>query len=44
MGKGMQVQVVKQGNGKCTEQMIKQLGEALTVNKFIPDALLDKEI
>ncbi|WDH84192.1 3D domain-containing protein [Paenibacillus urinalis] len=40
----VQVQVVKQGNGKCTEQMIKQLGEALTVNKFIPDALLDKEI
>lgn len=40
----VQVQVVKKGNGKCTEKMITQLGEALMVNQFIPDALLDKEI
>lgn len=42
--KDVQVQVMKLGRGKCTEQMLEQLGEALMVNQSIPDALLNKEI
>ncbi|WP_211746750.1 3D domain-containing protein [Paenibacillus sp. Marseille-Q4541] len=42
--KKVEVQVIKQGKGKCTEQMLEQLGEALMVNQSIPDALLNEEI
>lgn len=42
--KDVQVQVIKRGKGKCTEQMLEQLGDAIMVNQSIPDTLLNEEI
>lgn len=40
----VEVQVVRKGSGKLTEEMLLELGKAMEVSKQIPDNLWDKEI
>ncbi|WP_323374344.1 3D domain-containing protein [Paenibacillus sp. JNUCC31] len=42
--KDVEVQVIKQGAGKCTEKMLEELSEAIDVYKSVPDSWLDKAI
>ncbi|MNN70067.1 hypothetical protein D3C81_1858970 [compost metagenome] len=42
--KEVEVQVIRKGNGKLTEAMLKELGEAMEVSKEIPDNLWEKAI
>ncbi|QKS60381.1 3D domain-containing protein [Paenibacillus barcinonensis] len=42
--KDVEVQVIKQGAGKCTEEMLKELSKAINVYKTVPDSWLDKAI
>lgn len=42
--KDVEVQVIKQGGGKCTEEMLKELSKAIDVYKTVPDSWLDKAI
>ncbi|MNW45153.1 Cell wall-binding protein YocH precursor [compost metagenome] len=42
--KEVQVQVIRKGNGKLTEAMLKELGKAMEVSKEIPDNLWEKAI
>ncbi|WP_434752070.1 3D domain-containing protein [Paenibacillus amylolyticus] len=42
--KDVEVQVIKQGAGKCTEQMLAELSKAIDVYKTVPDSWLDKAI
>ncbi|CAM4470011.1 3D (Asp-Asp-Asp) domain-containing protein [Paenibacillus typhae] len=38
------VQLIKRGNGKCTESMLKDLGKAIETYKTIPQDLLEESI
>lgn len=38
------VQLIKRGNGKCTESMLKDLGKAIQTYKTIPQDLLEESI
>ncbi|MDU4698573.1 MULTISPECIES: 3D domain-containing protein [Paenibacillus] len=42
--KEVEVQVVRKGNGKLTEAMLKELGKAMEVSKEIPENLWEKAI
>ncbi|OAX50033.1 3D domain-containing protein [Paenibacillus sp. AD87] len=42
--KDVEVQVIKQGAGKCTEKMLEELSEAIDVYKSVPDSWLDKAV
>ena len=42
--KDVEVQVIKQGAGKCTEQMLTELSKAINVYKMVPDSWLNKAI
>ncbi|WP_342555098.1 3D domain-containing protein [Paenibacillus sp. FSL R7-0652] len=42
--KDVEVQVIKQGAGKCTEKMLAELSKAINVYKTVPDSWLDKAI
>ncbi|MFS0870130.1 3D domain-containing protein [Paenibacillus xylanilyticus] len=42
--KDVEVQVIKQGDGKCTEKMLDELSEAIDVYKSVPDSWLDKAV
>ncbi|WP_285890388.1 3D domain-containing protein [Paenibacillus macerans] len=42
--KEVEVQIVREGNGKLTEAMLKELGKAMEVSKEIPEDLWDKAI
>lgn len=42
--KDVEVQVIKQGGGKCTEKMLEELSEAINVYKSVPDSWLDKAV
>lgn len=42
--KEVNVQIVKLGNGKCTEQMMTHFREALEVHKMIPVEMLDETV
>ncbi|MNM78430.1 Cell wall-binding protein YocH precursor [compost metagenome] len=42
--KEVEVQVIRKGNGKLTEAMLKELGKAMEVSKEIPDNLWEKAI
>ncbi|PQP82509.1 hypothetical protein C0Q44_13800 [Paenibacillus sp. PCH8] len=42
--KDVEVQVIKQGAGKCTEKMLRELSDAIDVYKSVPDSWLDKAI
>lgn len=42
--KEVEVQVIRKGSGKLTEEMFRELGKALEVNKEIPDDIWDKAI
>lgn len=42
--KEVEVQVIRKGNGKLTEAMLKELGEAMEVSKEIPDNLWEKAV
>lgn len=42
--KDVEVQVIKQGAGKCTEQMLDELSQAIDVYKSVPDSWLDKAV
>ncbi|WP_024629032.1 MULTISPECIES: 3D domain-containing protein [Paenibacillus] len=42
--KDVEVQVIKQGTGKCTEKMLEELSEAIDVYKSVPDSWLDKAV
>ncbi|CAI6019627.1 hypothetical protein PAECIP112173_00200 [Paenibacillus sp. JJ-100] len=42
--KDVEVHVIKQGAGKCTEQMLTELSKAIDVYKMVPDSWLDKAI
>lgn len=42
--KEVEVQVIRKGTGKLTEEMFRELGKALEVNKEIPDNIWDKAI
>lgn len=42
--KEVEVQVVRKGDGKLTEAMLKELGKAMEVSKEIPENLWDKAI
>jgi len=40
----VEVQVIRQGAGKCTEKMLSELADAIDVYKSVPDSWLDKAI
>nr|WP_239004806.1 3D domain-containing protein [Paenibacillus tepidiphilus] len=42
--KTVTVQLIKRGNGKCTERMLKSLGQAIQTYNAIPQYLLDELI
>lgn len=42
--KDVEVQVIRQGAGKCTEKMLSELADAIDVYKSVPDSWLDKAI
>ncbi|MBS5912521.1 hypothetical protein GNQ08_26510 [Paenibacillus macerans] len=42
--KEVEVQIVRKGNGKLTEAMLKELGKAMEVSKEIPEDLWNKAI
>ncbi|AZH28665.1 MULTISPECIES: 3D domain-containing protein [Paenibacillus] len=42
--KDVDVQIIKKGNGKCTEKMIKSLQKAIETHKTIPPETLDASI
>ncbi|MNO29429.1 Cell wall-binding protein YocH precursor [compost metagenome] len=42
--KEVEVQVIRKGNGKLTEAMLKELGKAMEVSKEIPENLWEKAI
>ncbi|WP_431089780.1 3D domain-containing protein [Paenibacillus sp. 8b26] len=42
--KDVDVQIIKKGNGKCTEKMVKSLQKAIETHKTIPAATLDDSI
>ncbi|RRJ67630.1 murein transglycosylase [Paenibacillus oralis] len=42
--KEVEVQIVREGTGKLTEAMLKELGKAMEVSKEIPEDLWDKAI
>ncbi|WP_055109002.1 3D domain-containing protein [Paenibacillus ihumii] len=42
--KEVEVQVIRKGTGKLTEEMFRELGKALEVNKEIPDDIWDEAI
>nr|WP_277883688.1 3D domain-containing protein [Paenibacillus sp. N3/727] len=42
--KDVEVQVIKRGNGKCTEKMLHRLGEAIETYRFLPSSVLEEAI
>ncbi|MNJ76246.1 hypothetical protein D3C77_734860 [compost metagenome] len=42
--KEVEVQVIRKGSGKLTEDMFRELGKALEVNKEIPEDFWDRAI
>ncbi|WP_238653343.1 3D domain-containing protein [Paenibacillus piscarius] len=42
--KSVVVQVIKRGNGKCTESMLKSLGHAIQTYKTVPQHILEEAI
>lgn len=42
--KDVEVQVIKTGSGKCTEEMLKTLGKAIETYRFLPASVLEKAI
>ncbi len=42
--KSVQVQVIRRGNGKCTEKMLRSLGKAIETYKSLPTFVLEKSI
>ncbi|MHA0856649.1 3D domain-containing protein [Paenibacillus sp. CMAA1364] len=42
--KDVHVQVIKRGNGKCTETMIKRLGAAIETYKSLPASVLEEAV
>lgn len=42
--KSVTVQVIKRGNGKCTESMLKSLGNAIQTYKTVPQHILEEAI
>lgn len=42
--KSVVVQVIKRGNGKCTESMLKSLGNAIQTYKTVPQHILEEAI
>lgn len=42
--KDVEVQLIKRGNGKCTEEMLHRLGEAIETYRFLPSSVLEEAI
>ncbi|EHB67983.1 MULTISPECIES: 3D domain-containing protein [Paenibacillus] len=42
--KDVEVQVIKQGSGKCTEQMLRTFGNAIETYRFLPSSVLEEAI
>ncbi len=42
--KEVEVQVIKRGNGKCSEKMLKALGKAIQTYKSLPASLLEEAV
>jgi 3D (Asp-Asp-Asp) domain-containing protein len=42
--KDVEVQVIKRGNGKCTEKLLKKLGTAIETYKSLPASVLEEAI
>ncbi|MEC0092958.1 hypothetical protein PMSM_07700 [Paenibacillus macquariensis subsp. macquariensis] len=42
--KSVEVQVIRRGNGKCTEKMLRSLGQAIETYKSLPSFVLEKSI
>ncbi|WP_245640112.1 3D domain-containing protein [Paenibacillus dakarensis] len=42
--KEVEVQVIKRGSGKCTEEMLDKLGEAIETYHFLPSSVLEEAI
>nr|WP_082112328.1 3D domain-containing protein [Paenibacillus sp. DMB20] len=42
--KDVEVQVIKRGSGKCTEQMLSRLGEAIATYRYFPASVLEEAI
>lgn len=42
--KDVEVQVIRKGSGKCTEQMLKKFGEAIETYRFLPSSVLEEAI
>ena len=42
--KDVEVQVIKRGSGKCTEEMLHKLGEAIETYRFLPSSVLEEAI
>ncbi|WP_420094268.1 3D domain-containing protein [Paenibacillus faecalis] len=42
--KDVEVQLIKRGNGKCTEEMLNRLGEAVETYRFLPSFVLEEAV
>jgi len=42
--KDVEVQIIKRGGGRCTEQMMAEFKKAIQVHKMIPEAMLDESV
>lgn len=42
--KDVEVQVIKRGSGKCTEEMLEKLGDAIETYHFLPSSVLEEAI
>lgn len=42
--KDVEVQVIRRGNGKCTEEMLEKLGDAIETYHFLPSSVLEEAI
>lgn len=42
--KDVEVQVIKRGSGKCTEEMLERLGEAVATYRYVPASVLEEAV
>lgn len=42
--KDVEVQVIKRGSGKCTEEMLERLGEAISTYRYVPASVLEEAV
>ncbi|QCT03870.1 3D domain-containing protein [Paenibacillus algicola] len=42
--KDVEVQVIKRGSGRCTQEMLERVGEAIATYRYLPSSFLDEAI